>query len=136
MWLVAILLALILPGELATRDTINVAVFLPRSGKFTVARTIAPAAQLAADSINQNEAILRHYTINVTYHDTGCDQGKTINQLIEHIKTNKMMDAIIAGACDPVCEVLGLFVAQSFLPMISWGCQSVKFSDKKKVFLV
>jgi len=131
MMLMVLFLVVIVRGQMASKEVINLAVFLPKSGSWSVGQTIAPAAQLAADDINNNESILNDYTIDISYYDTGCNQGKTIWQLIQHSKTKRRtMDAIIGGGCDPVCEVLGLFAAKNSLPMVSWGCQSVSTSKK------
>ena len=126
-------LAVIVTGQISSKGVINLAVFLPQTGSWPVGNTIGPAAQLAVDYINNNDMILNDYVIKISYYDTGCNQGKTVWQLIRHTKTNKRMDAIIGGGCDPVCEILGLFAAHRFLPMVSWGCQSAKFSNKRKV---
>ena len=133
MWLVTWFIVVLIQDKMAAKETVNLAVFLPISGSWSVGKTIAPAAQLAADYINNNDLILPGYSINISHYDTGCNEGKTIWQLIQHTNIKKMMAGIIGGACDPVCEALGLFAAHRFIPVISWGCQSEKFSDKLKV---
>ena len=133
MILVIFLFVFCIRGQLATKDVVNLAVFMPKIGLWSVGKTVAPAAQLAADYVNNNDQILGQYTINISYYDTGCNQGKAIRQLIHETETKRRMDGIIGGDCDPVCEVLALFASRKFLPVISWGCKSNRLSDKSLV---
>ena len=61
-------------GVSAQVQVVNLATFLPKSGNWPVGNTIAPAAQLAADDVNNNREFLPDHVIKIIYHETGCNQ--------------------------------------------------------------
>jgi ABC-type branched-subunit amino acid transport system substrate-binding protein len=111
---------------------INLATFLPRTGQWAVGKTIAPAAQLAADDINNNTNLLPDHVIEISYHDTACEQGKAILEIVRVFTGSKKIHGIIGDGCDVVCEPLGLLAFEFRLPMISWGCSAIALSNKDK----
>ena len=114
------------------RTALNLAVFVPTSGKWPIGNVISPAAQIAAKDINDNSKLLEDYEIRLSYHDSGCDQGVGFLEMIRTITATTSIDGIIGDGCDLICEPFGLLASEMELPMVSWGCTSIALTDKKE----
>jgi hypothetical protein len=125
-----LLTLIILPRVDCQLTVINLATFLPKTGEWAVGKTIAPAAQLAADDINRNPDLLPDHLIQITYYDTGCQMGKAILGIVSIFMEHERIHGIIGDGCDVVCEPFGLLAFEFQLPMISWGCSANALSDK------
>lgn len=115
------------------KQMVHLATFLPKTGSWPIGRTIAPAALLAANDVNANQSFLANHVLHISYHETGCNQGRALWKLIDEFTSERHIDGIIGDGCDPICTMFGLFASQIDLPIISWGCKAVTLSNKEEV---
>ena len=62
------------------------------------------------------------------WNDSMCLAAEGLNQAVEFKIPG--VDAIIGDGCDIICEPAAILAASWNLPMISWGCESSKLSEK------
>ena len=114
------------------KTIIDLAVFVPQTGRRTMGKTISPAAQLAVDDINSSNRLLPHHQLRISLFDTRCEEGKALVEMVRIlVESEKIMNGIIGGGCDVVCTPLGLLASEFEIPIVSWGCTALSLSNKK-----
>ncbi|XP_035827246.1 guanylate cyclase 2D-like [Aplysia californica] len=127
------------PRHASSQRTFQMGVLVPLSGQKSMGVEVVAAAYLALDKVNDDDQLIHlrrlGYNFSVTVRDTGCDTGKGLQQVVDMVTdlshTGKKVDAFIGPSCDNVCEAAGLLAGRWGIPMISFGCEESKLSDRK-----
>ncbi|XP_078374364.1 atrial natriuretic peptide receptor 3-like [Oculina patagonica] len=114
-------------GEHGVKD-VKIGVLLPMTGYWPIGKTSASAITIAVDKINKDPTLLLGYNISFMWNDSMCLAAEGLNQAVEFRISG--VDAIIGDGCDIICEPAAILAASWNLPMISWGCESSKLSEK------
>ncbi|XP_035692505.1 gamma-aminobutyric acid type B receptor subunit 1-like [Branchiostoma floridae] len=114
-----------------SKKNLTVVVLVPWTGPWPIGKRMAPAAAVAIDDINNNDAILPDYHIDFVWRDTGCSarEGTDVTmELYDELRAD--LRAIIGPGCDAVCGPIGVLAASWNVPVVSWGCASSHLSNK------
>ncbi|XP_066267244.1 atrial natriuretic peptide receptor 1-like [Branchiostoma lanceolatum] len=114
-----------------SRKNLTVVVLVPWTGAWPIGKRMAPAAAVAIDDINNNDALLPAYHLDFVWKDTGCSarEGMDVTmELYEELRTD--LRVIIGPGCDAVCGPIGVLAASWNVPVVSWGCASSHLSNK------
>lgn len=107
---------------------VKIGVLLPMTGYWPIGKTSASAITIAVDKINRDPTLLLGYNMSFVWNDSMCLAAEGLNQAVEFRISG--VDAIIGDGCDIICEPAAILAASWNLPMISWGCESSKLSEK------
>ena len=107
---------------------VKIGVLLPMTGYWPIGRTSASAITIAVERINNDSTLLPGYNMTFLWNDSMCLAAEGLNQAVEFQIAH--VDAIIGDGCDIICEPAAILAASWNLPMISWGCESSKLSEK------
>ena len=107
---------------------IKLGVLLPMTGYWPIGKTSASAITIAVQRINNDSTLLPGYNMTFMWNDSMCLAAEGLNQAVEF--QIAQVDAIIGDGCDIICEPAAILAASWNLPMISWGCESSKLSEK------
>lgn len=107
---------------------VKIGVLLPMTGYWPIGKTSASAITIAVDKINKDPTLLLGYNMSFLWNDSMCLAAEGLNQAVEFRISG--VDAIIGDGCDIICEPAAILAASWNLPMISWGCESSKLSEK------
>lgn len=115
-------------GNSEDEHEVKIGVLLPMTGYWPIGKTSASAITIAVDRINRDPSLLPGYKMTFLWNDSMCLAAEGLNQAVEfHISG---VDAIIGDGCDIICEPAAILAASWNLPMVSWGCESSKLSEK------
>jgi len=115
-------------GGEQNQNEVKIGVLLPMTGYWPIGKTSASAITIAVDRINRDPWLLPGYNMTFLWNDSMCLAAEGLNQAVEfHISG---VDAIIGDGCDIICEPAAILAASWNLPMVSWGCESSKLSEK------
>lgn len=118
-------------GEYNTDENVKevkIGVLVPMTGYWPIGKTSASAITIAVDKINRDPTLLLGYNMTFLWNDSMCLAAEGLNQAVEFRISG--VDAIIGDGCDIICEPAAILAASWNLPMISWGCESSKLSEK------
>ena len=107
---------------------VKIGVLLPMTGYWPIGKTSASAITIAVDRINEDQTLLPGYNMTFLWNDSMCLAAEGLNQAVEFRISG--VDAIIGDGCDIICEPAAILAASWNLPMVSWGCESSKLSEK------
>lgn len=107
---------------------VKIGVLLPMTGYWPIGKTSASAITIAVDRINEDQTLLPGYNMTFLWNDSMCLAAGGLNQAVEFRISG--LDAIIGDGCDIICEPAAILAASWNLPMVSWGCESSKLSEK------
>lgn len=115
-------------GSNHNEHEVKIGVLLPMTGYWPIGKTSASAITIAVDRINRNPNLLPGYNMTFLWNDSMCLAAEGLNQAVEFKISG--VDAIIGDGCDIICEPAAILAASWNLPMVSWGCESSKLSEK------
>ncbi|CAH3159682.1 unnamed protein product [Porites lobata] len=115
-------------GSNDNEHEVKIGVLLPMTGYWPIGKTSASAITIAVDRINRNPNLLPGYNMTFLWNDSMCLAAEGLNQAVEFKISG--VDAIIGDGCDIICEPAAILAASWNLPMVSWGCESSKLSEK------
>ena len=107
---------------------VKIGVLLPMTGYWPIGKTSASAITIAVEKINKDPTLLLGYNMTFMWNDSMCLAAEGLNRAVEFRISG--VDAIIGDGCDIICEPAAILAASWNLPMISWGCESSKLSEK------
>ncbi|XP_023931696.1 guanylate cyclase 32E-like [Lingula anatina] len=126
--------------------TVNLGVLIPWTGSWPAGRRSASAVIIAVEDLNADLIILPGRTVRFSWMDTNCNAHKGLEaavSLFDHFTEisphthyeddgdhSQKLHAYIGGACDEVCEPVGLWAGVMNIPMVSYGCSASKLSNK------
>ena len=135
--LVYFMLTLIIHSTCCGKD-FHLGILAPWGKPFPIGTHSAGAIEIALEAIKTNK--ITFYEINKTGHnfqytwvDTQCNPSKAIPdvaQLIYSLSFKNQMDAFIGPWCSSVCEPVGYMAREKHIPVVSFGCDLQRFSDK------
>ena len=109
-------------------EEVKIGVLLPMTGYWPIGKTSASAITIAVDRINEGQTLQPGYNMIFLWNDSMCLAAEGLNQAVKFRISG--VDAIIGDGCDIISEPAAILAASWNLPMVSWGCESSKFSEK------
>ncbi|XP_072406250.1 LOW QUALITY PROTEIN: gamma-aminobutyric acid type B receptor subunit 1 [Chiloscyllium punctatum] len=127
-----LLLALsLLPLSVGSKQTLYIGALFPMSGGWPGGQACLPAAQMALRDVNNRSDILRDYELQLIYHDSKCDPGKSTKYLYE-LLYNEPMKIVLVPGCGGVSTLVAEAARMWNLIVLSYGSSSPALSNRQR----
>ena len=122
-------------GKICGDKIIHLGILGPWNKSIAIGSHCAGAILIAIDEIESDTNTFREihragHNFTFTWVDTQCHPSFGISLITQFFCKNNKVDAFIGPVCSVVCEPAGYLANYWRKPMISFGCQSDKLSDK------
>lgn len=102
------------------------------SGGWREGRTIAGAADLAAQDINSEPALLDGKKLEYTWKDSGCTSLDSLVATGQLFEESGEIEAVIGPGCSSGCESSAFSLTKRNVTQVSFGCTDSSLSDKQR----
>ena len=116
-----------------TTKEIKLGVSIPWSGtNWDAGPRFASGILIALDRINNDPYFLPGLNLTFEWKDSKCEESASLTAAVDlFAKTTPTVHALIGPACSGGCKAVAYLANHWNLPIISYGCGSEEFSDKK-----
>ncbi|KAG8222593.1 hypothetical protein J437_LFUL002585 [Ladona fulva] len=106
----------------------------PMSGTKYTQRGVVIAATMATEAINNNDTVLRDYSLKLHVYDDQCKSDMVMKSFIEYIRLDDFnrFVGILGPACSDTVEPLAGVSRHFKTVVISYSAEGSSFSDRKK----
>uniref|UniRef100_UPI00398EAA45 gamma-aminobutyric acid type B receptor subunit 1 n=1 Tax=Pristiophorus japonicus TaxID=55135 RepID=UPI00398EAA45 len=114
-----------------SKQTLYIGALFPMSGGWPGGQACLPAAQMALRDVNNRSDILRDYELQLIYHDSMCDPGKSTKFLYE-LLYNEPMKIVLLPGCSGVSTLVAEAARMWNLIVLSYGSSSPALSNRQR----
>ena len=122
---------------------LQLALLIPATGSWQGAFTIAGAAALAIERVNQDDTLLPGWSLEYDWQDSGCSAAQALTALAElegrtlrRTGGKARFGPVIGPGCSSACIMTAGYAVAHNQPQISYSCTDDTLSDKSKYPLV